>query len=169
MKQRQVFLRAMEPEDLELLYRIENHDALWTVGATSVPYSRYVLHDYMANSSNDIYTDKQVRFMIDNEDKETIGIVDLVNFDPQHSRAEVSIIIETPFQGLGYGCLALESLIAYARRILHLHQLYAVISMSNQVSLRVFQEKGFQQSLVLSQWLWNGKDYEDACMMQFFL
>ena len=36
---------------------------------TNVPYSRYVLHNYLANTVNDIYVDKQVRFVID-ADKE---------------------------------------------------------------------------------------------------
>ena len=69
----------MEPEDLDLLYQIENDKNLWGVGATNVPYSRYVLHDYVANSSGDIYTDKQVRLMVDCQ-QQTIGIVDLINF-----------------------------------------------------------------------------------------
>ena len=43
-----ILLRAMEPEDLELLYQIENNPALWKVGVTNVPYSRYQLRDYLA-------------------------------------------------------------------------------------------------------------------------
>ena len=73
----EVKLRAMEPEDLDWLYRIENNPDLWTVGATNVPYSRYALHDYIANSSNDIYSDRQVRFIIENYKGNVVGIVDL--------------------------------------------------------------------------------------------
>ena len=47
-------LRAIEPEDLDLLYRIENDTALWNIGTSNVPYSRYLLHDYVANATNDI-------------------------------------------------------------------------------------------------------------------
>lgn len=42
-------LRALEPEDLDMLYEIENDRSLWNVGATNVPYSRYTLHDYIAH------------------------------------------------------------------------------------------------------------------------
>ena len=59
-------LRAIEPEDLDLLYRIENDRELWNVGTTNVPYSRYTLHDYLATSCDDIYADKQVRMVIEN-------------------------------------------------------------------------------------------------------
>ena len=41
----QVHLRAIEPEDLDLLYRIENDQTLWHLGTTNVHYSRYTLHD----------------------------------------------------------------------------------------------------------------------------
>ena len=64
----EVKLRAMEPEDLDLLYSIENDMVLWNVGTTNVPYSRYVLHDYIANSSCDIYADRQLRLIIENSD-----------------------------------------------------------------------------------------------------
>ena len=82
-------LRAMEPEDLDVLYKIENDTSLWGVGVTNVPYSRYTLHDYIANSVGDIYTDKQVRLMIDNEQGQTVGIIDITDFDPRHRRAEL--------------------------------------------------------------------------------
>ena len=88
-----VHLRAIEPEDLDMLYTIENDTSMWNVGTTSVPYSRYTLYEYIANSKNDIYTDRQVRMMIENGDREIVGIVDLINFDPKHLRAEIGIAI----------------------------------------------------------------------------
>ena len=48
-----VVLRALEPEDLDLLYGIENNPEVWDVSPTNVPYSRYVLHNYLANTVND--------------------------------------------------------------------------------------------------------------------
>lgn len=62
-----VTLRAMEPEDLDALYRIENDRQLWNIGSTNVPYSRYALHNYIADAKNDIYIDGQIRMMIENE------------------------------------------------------------------------------------------------------
>ena len=44
-------LRAIEPEDLDLLYRIENDTALWNIGTSNVLYSRYLLHDYVAHAT----------------------------------------------------------------------------------------------------------------------
>ena len=48
----------MEPEDLDVIYNIENDLDLWTVGYANAPYSRYLLHDYVANATSDIYADR---------------------------------------------------------------------------------------------------------------
>ena len=45
-----IHLRALEPEDLDSLYNIENDEDLWDVGVTNVPYSRFVLSAYIATS-----------------------------------------------------------------------------------------------------------------------
>ena len=41
-------LRALEPEDLDWLYRIENDEHVWKWGNSNVPYSRYALKKYIA-------------------------------------------------------------------------------------------------------------------------
>ncbi len=132
----------MEPEDLDLLYQIENDKNLWGVGATNVPYSRYVLHDYVANSSGDIYTDKQVRLMVDCQ-QQTIGIVDLINFE-----------------------MILQELAQYAKTVLHLHQLYAVIGVDNAPAIHLFEKIGYSAGRVLTDWLFDGTHYQDAVLMQ---
>jgi diamine N-acetyltransferase len=169
MKQSNVTLRAMEPEDLELLYRIENDTTLWNVGATNVPYSRYALHDFIANSSSDIYRDRQVRLMIENAEHETIGIVDVVNFDPQHIRAEIGIVILGAYRNKGYGIRTLSQIEDYARNVLHLHQIYAIIGASNAVSIRLFNSLHYEQSARLRDWLFDGKTFHDALLVQKLL
>ena len=163
-----VFLRAMEPEDLDLLYRIENDQELWCLGATNVPYSRYTLHDYVANSTGDIYTDKQVRLIIENEEHETVGLADLTNFDPKHLRAEVGLAIEKPKRCHGYAYEAMTLLHQYAHRTLHLHQVFAVIGEDNATTLRLFKRLGYEESARLKQWIFDGNSYLDAIVLQKF-
>ena len=90
-------IRAIEPEDLELLYTIENDMSLWWISSQTAPLSRYHLRDYIANNEADIYKDGQIRFVIeiDNPDGEScaVGLVDLFNFSPQHHRAEIGIAL----------------------------------------------------------------------------
>ena len=187
-----IHLRAIEPEDLDLLYRIENDRTLWNVGTTNVPYSRYTLHDYLANSSDDAYADRQVRLVVElrkepglrNRDSgdcsqntgfgsyetgEVVGMVDLVNFDPKHMRAEAGIVILDECRRKGYATEALVSLCRYASETLHLHQLYAIVSHDNEAALNLFSKAGFMHGVQLREWLFDGKKYHDAWLLQRFL
>ena len=42
-------LRPVEPEDLELLYSVENNPALWLKACGSGPYSRFALKQYLSS------------------------------------------------------------------------------------------------------------------------
>ena len=161
-----VRLRAMEPEDLDLLYRIENDVKLWNVGNSNVPYSRYTLHNYIATSSGDIYADRQVRLIIENEQGTVVGIVDLVNFDPSNLRAELGLIIEEPFRHAGYAQSTMEQITDYAVNVLHLHQLFATIDVTNEACLQLFRKLGYIESARLKEWLFDGTIYHDAIVMQ---
>ncbi len=163
-----VRLRAIEPEDLDVLYKIENDRRLWNVGTTNVPYSRYTLHDYLATSADDAFADKQVRMVVENDQQATVGLADVVNFNPSHCRAEMGIVIMDAYRRKGYGESALRQLCQYARRVLHLHQAYAVVATDNQPAVALFQKAGFQQYQVLKDWLYDGKRYHDAVLMQTF-
>lgn len=169
MNGKNIRLRAIEPEDLDILYEIENDRLLWDVGATNVPYSRYSLHNYIASQTNDIFADRQLRLMIENEDGQTIGIVDLMNFDPQHQRAEIGIVVMTPWRRKGYAKEAIAQIVKYSTERLHLHQLYAFVATDNEASLRLFSKSGFVSGSVLTDWLFDGCDYHDALLVQLFL
>ncbi len=164
-----VNLRAIEPEDLDMLYTIENDTSMWNVGTTSVPYSRYTLYEYIANSKNDIYTDRQVRMMIENDAHEVVGIVDLTNFEPKHMRAEIGIVIINKFRKQGLAQATISKIKEYSLNVLHLHQLYAYVGKDNSRSIRLFEKCGFKRSAELKDWLSDGKTYHNALLMQLFL
>ena len=161
-------LRAMEPEDLDLLYKIENDRQIWNVSNTSVPYSRYVLHDYIANSSGDIYTDREVRLIIENEVGDTVGIIDITRFDAKNLRAEVGLVIANAYRHRGYAAEALHEIICFARQVWHLHQLYAIIDCDNEASYKLFSKGGFSMSSLLKDWLYDGEKYHSTWLMQIF-
>lgn len=164
-----VHLRAIEPEDLDFLYTIENDVSLWCVGNTNVPYSRYVLRDYIAHSNNDIYHDRQVRLMVENENGDVVGIVDVVNFDPRHQRAELGIVIISSYRRQGYGKATIEEMLRYAKKVLHLHQLYVIVDENNILAQKLFNCLSFRESARLKGWLCDGCQYHDAILMQRFL
>ena len=115
MKQvQQISLRAMEPEDLDLLYRIENDESMWGMSLTNVPYSRFVLHEFMSDTTGDIYTDKQVRLIVEDDRHQPIGLADIMKFDPKNQKAEIGIIICKSCRCQGYAKAAVEHLHQYA-------------------------------------------------------
>lgn len=159
-------LRALEPEDLDLLYSIENDGEQWDTSSVNVPYSRYVLNDYLVNQSNDIFADKQVRLVIEGDDGMAVGLIDLFNFSPEHSRAEIGLALLRSQRGRGYARLAIEKLRQYARDIIHLHQIVAVIDEGNVASLKMLQDTGFTFIAKLPDWLRKPSGWADAVMMQ---
>ena len=164
-----IHLRAIEPEDLDNLYDIENDDSLWKVGVTNVPYSRYMLHDYIAQASGDIYADKQVRLMIENDERSVVGMIDITSFSPSHNHAEIGIVIKEACRRQGYARASLLKVIAYSRDILHLHQLYAFTDAKNIAAKRLFASMGFKDKHTLKDWLFDGHRYHDAILFQLFL
>lgn len=163
-----IHLRALEPEDLDILYRCENDSTLWQYGSTLTPYSRFILREYLQNIQNDIYQTHQLRLMITrNEDKKAIGTIDLFDFDPHHRRAAVGILVFHGEQGKGIGAEALHLLSDYAFGFLHLHQLYAHIPENNIYSLKLFSRCGFVRCGQLNDWIQKSTHrYENVIMMQ---
>jgi len=59
-----IYLRALEPEDLDFIYEIENDEDIWQVSNTQTPYSRFLIRQYLENAHQDIYEAKQLRLAI---------------------------------------------------------------------------------------------------------
>jgi diamine N-acetyltransferase len=149
-----VFLRAIEPEDLIDIHRIENDERLWPVSETLVPFSLYSIKEYLANAHKDIYEVKQLRFAICTVDSGAlIGLIDLFDFDPHNARAGVGILIEEEGnRGKGYGKEALELTMRYCKSYLKMHQLYANILEDNLASIQLFKNAGFVEIGIKRDW-----------------
>ena len=147
LENERVCLRALEPEDLELLYRWENDSELWEVGNTLAPYSRYILREYIAGSA---------------------GLVDLFDFEPRPNRAACGILLDSCCQGRGLATEALRVLMDYAYTFLRLRQLYAHIPIANEPSKRLFMRCGFVESGVLRDWIRTRRGYSDVWVFQSF-
>ena len=160
-------LRALEPEDLDMMYTIENDTTLWDVSNRQVPYSREVLRQYIINSQADLYADKQVRLMMElRTTHETVGTIDLFNFELLHRHAEVGIAVLHAHQGKGYATEALQLLCDYAFRFLGMEQLVAHIASDNTCSMQLFITCGFTPCGTLKRW-WNVEGtFKDVTLMQ---
>lgn len=156
-------LRALEPEDLELIYQIENDMALWPWSEANVPLSRYTVRQYLQQQQGDIYQDGQLRLVIEQMGK-AAGIIDLTNFSPQHLRAEVGIVLLQTMRRQGLGNTALRLLHNYVSEHLRLSCLYAFIASDNEAAKALFRSAGYQEQARLPKWV-QGK--EDALLFQY--
>ena len=165
---KKIKLRALELPDLEMLYKWENNTSVWKVSNTITPFSRHVLEQYLLSSHNDIYTTKQLRLVIElNESKIPIGLIDLFDFDAQHLRAGIGILIaEEKERQNGYASEAIDILKNYCFSTLNLKQLYCNVGKENQVSLKFFEKRGFEIAGVKKAWLKNSSGWEDEYFMQ---
>jgi len=163
-------LRPLEPEDIELLYQWENNMEIWNVSNTRTPFSRYILAEYLKESVKDIYETRQLRLIIENENLEPVGAVDLFDFEPYHMRAGIGILIHSAEnRNHGYGSDALNAIFDYAVEALGLKQLYANISIKNEVSIHLFEKAGFTQSGIKQNWLKTSTGWEDEVFLQKML
>lgn len=147
-----ISLRTPEPEDLELMFAMENDTTLWSIGSATLPYSRYTLRTYLEQSRQDLFSERQARFVIELKNGETAGMIDLADFDPLNSRAEVCIGLLGKHRGKGIATRALTLLCDYAFKKLHINQLYAFIPEWNEESLKLFEKNSFKKSALLQQW-----------------
>lgn len=160
-------LRALEPEDLDTLYKWENDTDIWTVSNAVEPYSRYILKEYIAYSDKTIYEKKQLRLMIQHKDtNHVIGAIDIFDFDAHNRRAGLGILIEGQYRQKGYAGMAVDLVKEYCFNFLHLNQLYAHITSDNGSSRALFSRHGFQQSGVLRSWLRDELGYVDVEVFQ---
>lgn len=168
LKGENIYLRALEPNDLEFVYAMENDQSIWEVSNTNTPYSRYLIRQYLENARQDIYEAKQLRLAIcQTEDFPAIGLIDLFEFDPRNNRAGVGIVIQQKEnRRQNIGSEAIELLINYAFTNLNLHQLYANISTNNEASIGLFTKFGFEKIGIKKDWILLDNHYQDEAIFQ---
>lgn len=167
LKNKQVSLRALEPEDLAYIYDLENKESARQYGNGLMPHSKYVLKSFIKNADKDIFETCQLRLVIEhNETCKTIGMIDLFDFSPHHLRAGVGIWIDEDYRKKGCASEALDSLSSFAFDILLLNQLFCYITLSNNDSLHLFKNAGFVEVGILKQWVQTKDGFQDVAIFQ---
>lgn len=189
-------LRAVEPEDAELIHTWENDPDIWAVSGTTEPFSHEQIRQFVERQlrGEDLFRSGQLRLMIETRgasegarDKieapetegkigtephsaRTVGTVDLFEYDPLHSRAGLGILIYgSENLRRGYARDAVETLCRYARERLRLHQLWCSVTADNTASLELFRKAGFIESGTRRDWLWSPEGYLDEILFQKIL
>lgn len=163
-------LRAVEPEDVELMYRWENDATVWAVSGTIVPFSRHTLRRFLDEQQFDLTQTRQQRLIIECSDGRAVGALDLFEYDSFHGRAGIGILIaEAEDRRQGYARDAVETLCRYGRSVLGLHQLWCNVGATNEASLALFAACGFTRVGIKRDWLRRPDGWEDEILLQRLL
>jgi len=166
LKNEHISLRALEPEDLDFLFNVENDESNWELSNTQTPFSKNILKQYIENAHQDIYEIKQFRFVICNKENTQIGMIDLFEFDPKNKRIGVGLLILEKFQNQGFGSQALKLIIEYSFSTLNVRQIFANISSNNEKSISLFKKFNFVEVGVKKDWNFNNNTFHDEILFQ---
>ncbi len=164
-------LRALEPDDLDLLYSWENDPSVWGVSGTIAPFSRVTLRRLIDSQQFDIYQTRQLRLVIGAQDGgHAVGLVDLYEFDPMHLRAGVGILVHAlGDRGRGYASDAVAVLAEYARDVLMMKQLWCNVAVTNEASMQLFRHAGFEVCGLKKSWNRTPDGWVDEATLQLLL
>ena len=165
----ELILRALEPDDLDLLYDIENDKSLWKYSNTSSPFSRHSLKKFIENSHLDIIEHKQIRLVLSDMKKTAFGFIDLFKYDMINRRVGVGIIIFEKYRSKGLGSKSLILIEDYVLEHIPIHQLYANISIENIESIKLFEKHGYIRVGNKKDWIFYNNKYFDELLYQKIL
>jgi diamine N-acetyltransferase len=167
LKGNQIYLRALEHKDLDFLFELENNTDVWEVSGTITPYSKNVLQLYLDNAHRDLFDVKQLRLVICDLNEKAVGLIDVFDFEPNHKRAGVGIIILNKEQrNKGFGGEAVLILCNYLFKVLGLRQIYANILEENVASLHLFKKLGFVEIGVKEDWIRVKNTFKNEILLQ---
>ncbi len=172
LKNSVVYLRALEPEDIDLLYFWENNTDIWKVSSTIMPFSKFTLTNYvMEESQKDIFEARQLRLVIvETTSDKTVGLLDLFEFEPIDQRGSLGIMInENADRQKGFAKNALLLFEEYCKKILNLHQLYARTDTDNLAAKALFESCGYENCGCLKHWHRNQDGWKDQLEFQKIL
>lgn len=170
LKGKHIYLRALEPEDLDFVYEIENDQSVWEISNTITPYSRFLIMQYLENAHKDIFEAKQLRLVICNAEDLAVGLIDLFDFDFKNKRAGIGVLIKDEVnRQKGFGKEALELLIDYSTNHLDLQQLYCNVSEDNTMSLKLFKHHGFEIVGLKKDWNLVNGSFKNEYLLQRIL
>jgi diamine N-acetyltransferase len=162
-------LRALEPDDIDILYDTENDKSLWKYSNTSSPFSKHSLKKFIENSHLDIIEHKQVRLVLSDKNNSPFGFIDLFKYDMINKRAGVGVIIFEKYRSRGFGSISLDLIENYVKKYIPIHQLYANISSENIESIKLFEKHNYLKVGNKKDWIYYNNKYFNELLYQKIL
>ncbi len=163
-EQSEVKLRPLEREDLRFVHQLDNNASVMRYWFEE-PYEAFVeLSDLY---DKHIHDQSERRFVV-TFNGNNAGLVELVEINHIHRRAEFQIIIAPGHQGKGYATMATKLAIDYAFAVLNLYKLSLIVDCTNERAIHVYRKLGFQDEGRLRHEFFVGGEYRDVFRMAMF-
>lgn len=160
-----VQLRPLERGDLHFVHELNNNRAVMSYWFEE-PYESFVELEELFRKH--IHDQSERRFIVEDGDHTRVGMVELVEIDHLHRRAEFAIMISPTHQGRGYARPATALAISYAFRVLNLYKVYLLVDVDNSAAIHVYESLGFQREGVLVDEFFSDGRYRSAIRMCLF-
>ncbi|KQN54793.1 MULTISPECIES: spermidine N1-acetyltransferase [unclassified Erwinia] len=159
-----VKLRPLEREDLRFVHQLDNNASVMRYWFEE-PYEAFVeLSDLY---DKHIHDQSERRFVVVYEGVNA-GLVELVEIDHVHRRAEFQIIIAPSHQGKGLASRAAKLAMDYGFSVLNLYKLYLIVDEENEKAVHIYRKLGFEtEGRLIHEFFING-EYRNCIRMCLF-
>lgn len=157
-------LRPLEREDLRFVHELDNNESVMHYWFEE-PYEAY---DELSDLYEKHIHDQSERRFVVVHGEESVGLVELVEINHIHRRADFQIIISPEYQGKGYATKAVLLAMGYAFKTLNLHKLSLVVDCENERAINIYRKLGFKEEGLLRQEYFADGRYRDAYCMAVF-
>ncbi len=164
MSEKNIRLRALEPEDTDIICSVENDSSQWIENGMGAPFSRHQILQYALSYEGDPFISGQLRLIVETSQNDFVGIIDLFDLSVLNRTAFIGIYIRRELRGNGFAQIALKLMEEYAGKVLNLRILAARVATCNETSMSVFNKAGYTQSGLLPNWILSGNETYDVAL-----
>ncbi|WPC75377.1 spermidine N1-acetyltransferase [Vibrio porteresiae] len=155
-------LRALERGDLRFIHDLNNNRNIMAYWFEE-PYESFDELEELYNKH--IHDNAERRFVVENENKELVGLVELIEINYIHRSAEFQIIIAPDHQGKRFATTLINKALDYSFTILNLHKIYLHVAVENEKAVHLYDKCGFvEEGHLVQEFFINGR-YQDVKRM----
>ena len=157
-------LRPLEREDLRYVHALDNNANVMRYWFEE-PFETFA--ELAALYEAHIHDQSERRFVIEH-DGIKVGLVELVEIDHVHRRAEFQLVISPEHQGKGLASRATRAAMDYGFSFLNLHKIYLIVDSEDKRAIHVYDKLGFVvETRLVEEFFINGA-YRDVIRMYLF-
>lgn len=147
-----IYFRTLTSDDVSVMMAWENNPDNWKISSTTKAYSRAQIEEFVG-LNQDIFIHSQLRLIIClTETNEIIGNMDLFDFEPEHKRVGVGILIDEKYRNKGLANESIQLIEEYCKIILDVKNIFCNILTDNTKSIKLFEKNNFKRICVKPNW-----------------